>query len=118
MIDSSFLTSLAVLPPLSIFAQNYFLTMHILILYLTGNAIELWDVNFAGYCKHLGYKDFKVKGKTAYNLYCVDQNDQLVDVLVDHSATKACHWTWANSNVIARLLNFNDPNPKAWKCWW
>jgi hypothetical protein len=42
MIDSSFLTSFAVLPsrltrlpPLSIVAQNYFLTMHILILYLT-----------------------------------------------------------------------------------
>jgi hypothetical protein len=34
-----------------------------------GNAIELGDVNFAGYCKHLGYKDFKVKSKTVYNLY-------------------------------------------------
>ena len=84
-----------------------------------GNATEIGDVDFEGYCiKHLGHKGFKVAGNTAYNLYCITKNDQLVDVLENRSATKACQWTWANSTVIARLLNFNDPSPKAWKCWW
>ena len=84
-----------------------------------GNATELGDVDFPGYCKHLGHKqEIKVEGTTAYNLYCVTHSNQLIDVLENRSATKACQWTWANPNVIARLLNFNNPSPHAWKCWW
>jgi hypothetical protein len=84
-----------------------------------GNITELGGVDFAGYCKHLWYKkEIRVAGTTAYNLYCVTQSNQLVDVLENRSATKACQWTWANPDVIARLLNFNDPSPHAWQCWW
>jgi hypothetical protein len=75
------------------------------------DAKQLRSVDLNGYCKSQGHKGLIVSGSTAYSLYCQTNSGQRVGI----SVTNACQWTWGNSNVIARMGNFNDPN--SWQCW-
>jgi hypothetical protein len=74
--------------------------------YLLGNA-----TNLDGYCQSLGDTGASLDGNTAYNWKCVTPSGQHVGIDV----TAACIWLYNYSQILTRLVDYNNPN--SWQCW-
>jgi hypothetical protein len=83
------------------------------------NARQL-PIDLNGYCKHKGFAGVEIAGPTAYQIYCLRDSGEWVELSPNAEEStlltpgRACQWTWGNMSAIARIANFNDPN--SWQC--
>ena len=70
---------------------------------------NLGSINFTQYCQSLG-EEASLNGSTVYNWYCLVSGHP---VIIDTNA--ACEWQYNESDAIASVGNYFDPN--GWVCY-